>query len=151
MLTAFASKARLQAHEKLHTNQHSFHCDICNHGFHGRTALADHQWIHTGIKRHACKLCGDSFTTAAKLRNHRVTQHENQQLVCSECVTGVVHDAAVQQQTENEEVRFHCKVCGQHFQSMRALKSHLQKHRDANVKAFDCSVCQKHIEHAVSL
>lgn len=63
----FTKRHTLQNHEKIHTGEKNFICDICGKSFVVKSTLNYHLLTHTDEKNHVCSICGKGFKTAQVL------------------------------------------------------------------------------------
>ncbi|KAK7067725.1 hypothetical protein SK128_024832, partial [Halocaridina rubra] len=77
---SFAKYNELRRHNKLHTGEHSFVCDVCGLGFIDNNRLLIHvSRSHTGLKPFECSVCSKSFTRSSDLNRH-VKIHDKEKL-----------------------------------------------------------------------
>lgn len=88
---SFLSKGQLKVHERSHTLEKPFRCDVsifckqnkmfsimkpftfkvCDKAFSYRESLVTHSSLHTGIKPYLCEGCGSRFSCIGNLIKHR--------------------------------------------------------------------------------
>ncbi|KAJ3611814.1 hypothetical protein NHX12_021827 [Muraenolepis orangiensis] len=67
----------MKKHEKLHSADRPFVCEICSKAFTTHAHLKEHLKIHTGFKPYRCDVCSKSFIRAPDLKKHeRVHSNE---------------------------------------------------------------------------
>ena len=91
-------------HEKIHNNEKSFQCNICDEQFLQSKDLLAHNSIHSGIKAFECNTCGKTFATLSRVNDHEMKVHSGKK-------------------------PFECKVCEKKF----GLKGDLQNHMKTRI------------------
>ena len=73
---AFATKSKLDCHERIHNDEKPFSCSNCDMKFSQLAHLKTHERIHTGEKPFSCFKCEKKFSQAANFKRHEKT-HTN--------------------------------------------------------------------------
>ena len=63
----------MYSHNKTHSSDKPYSCDVCDKTFKRSQHLKDHKRIHTGEKPYHCDLCNTSFTRISHLHRHKKT------------------------------------------------------------------------------
>jgi len=71
----FSVKCNLKAHLETHKSmeERNFKCEICNHSATTFPLLKLHMHTHTGERPYVCELCGESYKRPSNLRRHKKT------------------------------------------------------------------------------
>lgn len=109
----------IKKHEKTHSTEKPFECDICHKSFSVREYLRLHMKCHSREKSYECKMCLKSFTRKSHLNDH----------------------AFVHVHKESYNLPFKCSVCDKAFRVKSKLNRHEKIH--ANEKLIECVFCQK--------
>ena len=64
-------KVPLKLHQKTHTAEKVFNCEICGKSFSRKDYLKTHMITHTGEKPFECEVCGKSFSLKHDLKEHK--------------------------------------------------------------------------------
>ncbi|XP_058981113.1 zinc finger protein 563 isoform X2 [Musca domestica] len=69
------SRATLNRHFLVHSDDIKHKCDYCGRGFKRTKALKNHLILHTGLKPYACEFCDRTFANRSNCRGHMKKQH----------------------------------------------------------------------------
>ncbi|XP_017142852.1 zinc finger protein weckle [Drosophila miranda] len=69
------TRAILNKHKYVHTDERRFRCDICGLGSKNSTAMKIHLLSHTGLRPYVCKYCGKAFASNTNCRAHKLKKH----------------------------------------------------------------------------
>lgn len=68
-------------HERLHTGEKPFKCDVCNETFRMTRQLKIHLRSHTGEMPYVCEICLEKFVEYPALRHHYKLKHNPSEYV----------------------------------------------------------------------
>ncbi|KAH8318124.1 hypothetical protein KR074_010395 [Drosophila pseudoananassae] len=69
------TRAILNKHKYVHTEERRFKCDICYTGCKNSTAMKIHLLGHIGLRPYVCEYCGKSFASNTNCRSHKWKKH----------------------------------------------------------------------------
>ncbi|XP_055641591.1 zinc finger protein 479-like isoform X2 [Toxorhynchites rutilus septentrionalis] len=138
----FGTKARLERHERIHTQS-----------FTNETTLHIHERTHTGEKGFRCDICGECFQSTKNLIYHIEEAHDGPsgEQGSAECYEIKCAVKGCNYRTKNRykyynhkarhALRFHCSYCTKQFGTKQQLQHHETGH--TGVKPYCCEQCGK--------
>merc|ERR1719319_379156 len=75
---SFFVPRELVNHERVHTGEKPFECEVCTSRFRKEDQLSRHTKIHTGEKPHICQHCGKGFIQKSNMTAHQQQQHSQE-------------------------------------------------------------------------
>lgn len=110
-------------------------CQICSKSFASKNGLQRHERIHTEQRSFMCEVCGMSFWSNYELKMHIINRHgetrayADNPLKCEICSKGFARKALLDrhQRMHTKENPFPCDVCGKKFRHKFSVKAHVKK------------------------
>ncbi|XP_021929235.1 zinc finger protein 585A-like isoform X2 [Zootermopsis nevadensis] len=142
----FSSKARLQFHASIHTQEKPFICEYCGKGFWNTQSLKNHLYTHDeSEKMFECKHCGKKFGTRAGYDSH-CASHTKASYLCDVCGKSMKHISSLRlhKLTHVDPTFFRrhcCAVCGKACRNRYLLTEHMRTH--TNERPFKCLHCEE--------
>lgn len=113
-----------------------FECSSCGKGCSSQAMLLMHERVHTNERPYSCQLCPLKFKTKTHLRTHQLTHTREKKFGCSVCMKffALKGNLVVHLRTHTGERPYVCSDCGDAFIDSKYLKKHKnKKHAVENV------------------
>ena len=81
----FSAQQALNSHERIHTNEKPYVCNVCQKCFRQYVSLKRHEMIHTGEKPYSCKYCSLTYRHKPALIEHIRVHTGEKPYVCGYC------------------------------------------------------------------
>ncbi|KDR07246.1 hypothetical protein L798_03376 [Zootermopsis nevadensis] len=127
---SFTLRGVLVAHMRIHNADKPFKCEFCNKRFGRLDNLVPHISTHTGEKAYKCEVCPKSFARKGHLMVHNRIHTGYRPYKCDYCCKSytVRRDLDAHVRTHTGDRPYKCDECGKGFTQRGALGVHIRSH-----------------------
>ena len=140
----FTSRQGVDVHQRIHTGELPYKCEICEKAFRTATQRREHvRRMHTNARPYICTTCGMAFKTRPDCSRHEARHQDKKPHSCSFCKKQFVDKTSCSshERRHTGEKPFSCQHCTASFPSKSACRNHEKRHFVKNV--YPCSHCNK--------
>ncbi|XP_055611726.1 zinc finger protein 25-like [Uranotaenia lowii] len=147
----FLFKYNLLMHQRQHTDERNYECEICHQKYTTKAILKyHHQKCHTDERNFECLHCDKKFIFKSHLEDHTAMHHMGQSFECDICRKpfNTEKRLKIHRRThldalpEEERISFECNECGKVFCAKYEMKRH-QANAHSTERPFACQICGK--------
>ncbi|XP_052066949.1 zinc finger protein 721-like [Mytilus californianus] len=155
----FESMSKLKKHQKKHTDDRPYSCNVCCKSFKYSSHLKRHTQIHNTVRTtiqkqkttHWCFPCGKEYKRMSVLKNHQKMHSDVRPYSCNVCCKKFKNSSHLKQHTpihtrvrtkiQKQKTTHWCFPCGKEYKRMSVLKNHQKMHSDE--RPYSCCLCSK--------
>ncbi|XP_077291705.1 uncharacterized protein LOC143915136 isoform X1 [Arctopsyche grandis] len=137
------SKSWHVVHERAHTGEKPYKCDICFQSFSLNYSLFTHKKVHTERKLYECDICSKSFSQKYTLAYHKIAHTESTSYKCEICLKSFKRkfQLAMHERSHTGEKPYKCDICLNSFSQKPSIVRHMESH--TKEKLHKCNICKK--------
>ena len=136
----FSNSSRASEHKKIHP---PYKCRVCETYFVVKSSLMAHEKTHFATS-YECDVCHKSFSLKSTLTNHKKTHLSSREKThaCDVCGKTFFTFAQLKgHQLTHSDIRLHmCEICGNAFKYRGGLRKHLKIHSGVR---YQCAQCDR--------
>ena len=127
---SFLRKDYLREHERYHTGERPFQCDICKKTYKRKSHLLQHGKYHSEEKPFQCSICAKPFAFKSDLKKHTRIHTGEKPFKCDLCIKVFAHsnNLAAHKRTHTGEKPFQCLICKSFFSRKDNRDRHERNH-----------------------
>lgn len=129
----FKTATELRRHERTHSNEHGYKCNVCHLVYRRERMLKTHMRSHIQREKpHVCIDCNKGFACSSLLKLHIAYRHPRvKPFKCTKCPKAYAKEYELKRHMlthDRPPQEFMCEMCGRQFPRANCLASHLRAH-----------------------